>query len=31
MGLRYVVHVVQANTKHDTITDTYRSPASYLL
>jgi hypothetical protein len=31
MGLRYVAHVVQADTKHDTITDTYLSPASYLL
>jgi hypothetical protein len=30
MGLRYVAHVVQADTRHDTITDTYRNQTSCL-
>jgi hypothetical protein len=30
MGLRYVAHVVQADTRHDTITDAPRNPASCL-
>jgi hypothetical protein len=30
MGLRYVAHVVQADTKHDTITATPRNPAACL-
>lgn len=28
MGLRYVAHVVQADTRHDTITDSPRNPAN---
>ena len=30
MGLRYVAHVVQADTKHDTITNTPLTPATCL-
>ncbi len=30
MGLRYVAHVVQADTKHDTITDTLQLSANCL-
>ena len=30
MGLRYVAHVVQADTKHDTITDTLHLPDNCL-
>ncbi len=30
MGLRYVAHVVQADTKHDTITSAPRNPAACL-
>jgi hypothetical protein len=30
MGLRYVAHVVQADTKHDTITTAPRNPAACL-
>ena len=30
MGLRYVAHVVQADSKHDTVTDSPRNPAACL-
>ena len=30
MGLRYIAHVVQADTHHDTVTDSPRNPAACL-